>query len=109
MDPSVARTMRVMSRFGCDWWQTAQVRVGTWSGRRFGIGRCLLRLVRFCVLGVISAGGCGGNAGLTSDVDAPAGQLGRQPRILPLLADGEAELTLGDDDVGDLVLLVDAH
>src|SRR3712207_1581659 len=42
-----------------------------------------------------------------ADVDSPARELRRQPRVLPLLADGEAELTLRDDDVGDLVLLVD--
>src|ERR671922_136650 len=42
-----------------------------------------------------------------SDVDPPARELRREARVLPLLADGEAELALWDDDVRDLVLLVD--
>src|SRR5437773_2082790 len=34
---------------------------------------------------------------LALDVDAHAGELGRQPRVLPLLADGERELVVGND------------
>src|SRR5688500_14235667 len=106
MVPSGARTTRVISRLGWDSRQTAQVRVGTWSGLRFGIGGGLLlgrRRVR-----VLTAGGGGRPARLGADVDAPAGQLGGQAGVLALLADGQAELPLRDDDVRDLVLLVDA-
>ena len=36
--------------------------------------------------------------GLRLDVDPPAGQAGREPRVLALLADRQRELVVGDDD-----------
>ena len=44
---------------------------------------------------------------LALDVDAPAGQLARETRVLALLADGQRELVVGHDDGGRLVLVVD--
>ncbi len=46
---------------------------------------------------------------LALDVDAPSGELAGQPGVLPLLADGEGELVVGDDDRRGLLLVVDDH
>src|SRR5437773_2318648 len=48
-------------------------------------------------LGVLRLGALGFDLALALDVDAHAGELGRQPRVLPLLADGERELVVGND------------
>ena len=106
------RTIRIISRFGCAVRQTAQVRVGYVirpslrhppapppPAVRSSSSTCLRRAAR--------PRSGRRHAGLRADVDPPAGQLGGKTRVLALLADGKAELPLGDDDVGDLVLLVD--
>ena len=41
-----------------------------------------------------------GELGLAADVDAHAGEAGGQAGVLALLADRQAELVVGDDDVG---------
>ena len=46
---------------------------------------------------------------LALDVDAPAGELARETGVLSLLADGEGELVVGDDDGRRLLLVVDDH
>src|SRR5438128_138898 len=53
----------------------------------------------------------GADLGLAPDVDPPAGQLGRKPRILAFLADRQRELAVGHDYVCGLLLGhdVDAH
>src|SRR5262245_15622253 len=53
----------------------------------------------------------GRDLGLAADVDAPARDLGRKPRVLAFLADGEREVPVGNDDVRRLLLrhAVDAH
>src|SRR5215213_9981219 len=45
--------------------------------------------------------------GVRADVDAPAGELGRQAGILALLADRQGELEVGYDDAGRPGGLVD--
>src|SRR5690606_26708145 len=44
-----------------------------------------------------------------ADVDLVAGQPGGEAGVLALLADGEGQLVVGDDDLGGLGLLVDPH
>src|SRR5207248_7352371 len=44
---------------------------------------------------------------LALDVDAPAGQLRRQPHVLSLLADRQRELLVLDDDLHHAVRVVD--
>ncbi len=48
---------------------------------------------------------------LALDVNAPAGELGGEAGVLPLLADGEAQLLVGHDHHGglDLALFVEQH
>src|SRR5262249_55741002 len=46
---------------------------------------------------------------LALDVDAPAGEPGRQPGVHALLADGQRELVVGHDDRGLAVLVVDVY
>ena len=48
-------------------------------------------------------------APVAADVDAPAGQLRRQARVLALAADGQREHPLGHGDAGDAGILVDVH
>ena len=45
---------------------------------------------------------------LALDVDPPAGEARREPRVLAFLADGERQLEVGDDHFGDAGVLVDA-
>ena len=47
--------------------------------------------------------------GLVLDVDVHAGQAGGEAGVLALLADGERELVVGDDDGRVVVLGVDDH
>ena len=48
--------------------------------------------------------------GIAADIDAPAGQPGRQPGVLPFLADRERQLEIRNDDAGGAGGLVDdAH
>ena len=54
-------------------------------------------------------GGFGlGQLGLGLDVDGPAGEAAGEAGVLALLADGQAELVVGDDDHGGAGVLVDA-
>ena len=48
--------------------------------------------------GLRRAGGRAGRFGVAADVDPPAGQAGRQPGVLPLLADGQRQLEVRHDD-----------
>src|SRR5215217_7253106 len=50
-----------------------------------------------------------GELRLGADVDAPAGQAGGEPSVLPLAADRQRELVVGHDDGRLLVLVVDEH
>src|SRR6185436_7037768 len=43
---------------------------------------------------------------LALDVDAPAGQLGREPHVLPLLADRERQLLVLDHDLHDAIGII---
>ncbi len=54
------------------------------------------------LLGVVvfDAEGFLSQLGLGLDVDAPAGQTVGEASVLPLLADGERQLEVGDDDLG---------
>ena len=49
-----------------------------------------------------------GELGLALDVDAPAGEPGREARVLAFLPDGQRQLVVGDDDLGGAGVLVDA-
>ena len=49
-----------------------------------------------------------GQLGLALDVDPPAGQPGRQAGVLPLLADGQRQLVVADDDGRGARLVVEA-
>src|SRR5262249_47511859 len=46
---------------------------------------------------------------LRVDIDAPAGELRREPHVLALLADRERELVVGDDQLHAVALGVDDH
>ena len=48
-----------------------------------------------------------GELGLALDVDPPAGEAGGEAGVLALLADGQRQLEVGDDDLGGAGLLVD--
>ena len=48
-----------------------------------------------------------GRQGLVLDVDVHAGQARGEAGVLPLLADGQGELVVGDDDRGVVVLGID--
>src|SRR5829696_10022304 len=50
-----------------------------------------------------------GELGLGADVDAPAGEAGREPRVLALAADRQRELVVGHDHRGLAVLVVHQH
>src|SRR6478735_2879969 len=57
---------------------------------------------------VIGAGrGPGRALGVGADVDPPAGELGREPGVLALAADGQGELVVGHDDASRAQLAVD--
>ncbi len=43
------------------------------------------------------------------NIDAPAGELGREADVLPLLADGQGQLLVRDDQLHGVVLGVDQH
>src|SRR5437762_1012249 len=47
--------------------------------------------------------------GLAADVDAPAGELRREPRVLALLADRKGQVPVGHDDVRGLLIDDDVH
>ena len=47
------------------------------------------------------------HAGLAVDVQLPAGELGRQPHVLPAPADGQRQLVVRDDELHRVVGLVD--
>src|SRR4029078_6729586 len=46
---------------------------------------------------------------LALDVDAPPGEPRREARVLTFLADRERQLEVGNDDLGDTGVLVDAN
>src|SRR5688572_16951706 len=106
--PDGVRTMRTSSRLTPLWRQATQVRWGTCRvrlPRGWGATALLRRgpdgLARFGRL----LGGRDRNIAL--DVDAPAGQLGGQTRVLALLADRQRQLALGHDDLGSASRFVD--
>src|SRR5439155_24626027 len=103
--PSTPRTTRVISRFGRARRHATQVRSGTWRGftspsalgrYRGALGFRAYRHDRLFLGQRLAAQLLGGRLGVALDVDAPACQLGRQPCVLALLADGERKLPLRD-------------
>src|SRR5262249_20460954 len=64
-------------------------------------------LLLLLLLGREDAGLLVGQLALALDVDAPPGQAGSQAGVLALLPDGQRQLVVGDDDLGDAGVLVD--